>query len=426
MTLASRRLGPVGAVPPPPVSVIRPHDRDLKALTRLLAAEHVVADSLVFNPSAAENVERWSEARSASADRGVAVIVDTLGAEVTAPGTTDQYVPKAPWGGAWANGDVSEATDLMVEFAATADVDGLLAPAPVVPATPTSLAVVERRLGLLRDRLDASGLQHVQLHYPLVGRLEDLRRHLAALLRELPQLPIASVWLRVHRMGASASVKSIRQYVTLARELHATQLPLIGDRAGVFGVGLTAFGAIGGVTSGVTMGERTDVRAMQRPPRPPRPGQKPFMPAPRIYVHQLGMYLTRKQAESFYNVRGHKAQYACADACCGGGFADTMADPRRHFLRQRYLEVHRRDGVPVHLRADHWVDRWLRPASDHTHRIARRTGEHVRHADHVATWRDACSAQLEADRAFGPTISTSPSIELRPHAGGSEPASGQV
>ncbi len=98
MTVASRRLGPVGAVPPPPVSVIRPHARDLKALTRLLAADHAVADALVFNPSAAENPERWGEARSASAGRGVAVIVDTLGPELTAPGTSDQYVPKAPCG----------------------------------------------------------------------------------------------------------------------------------------------------------------------------------------------------------------------------------------------------------------------------------------------------------------------------------------
>jgi hypothetical protein len=50
--------------------------------------------------------------------------------------------------------------------------------------------------------------------------------------------------------------------------------------------------------------------------------------------------------------------------CCRRGAADMTADPRRHFVLTRMVEVGTIGGVPSSLRAGAYLDRILRPATD--------------------------------------------------------------
>jgi hypothetical protein len=122
-----------------------------------------------------------------------------------------------------------------------------------------------------------------------------------------------------------------------------------------------AFGAVGGIESGITLGERFNFGDFKKQ----KDGDKPFAPQARVYIAELGCFLTRKQATKFFEIRGMKAKFGCRDTdCCRRGIEDTLRDPRPHFLNVRPREVATMGRLPEDLRASNYLDEFLRPATD--------------------------------------------------------------
>jgi hypothetical protein len=89
-------------------------------------------------------------------------------------------------------------------------------------------------------------------------------------------------------------------------------------------------------------------------------------------VSEIGAFLSHKQAEAFFENRQMKIALGCRDsACCQRGTSDTLREPRRHFMIQRVSEVRRMSNAPETLRAQLYLDDFLRPATDLALRAAR-------------------------------------------------------
>lgn len=125
---------------------------------------------------------------------------------------------------------------------------------PTDPWLPIDAELTRR----LRRELDGRGLGGVLIYYPLVVRALLLREatHRAQLIARLAALPIDALWLRVHPFGTTTSGPlALRRYLEVCRALYVLGIPLVAEHSGTVGVALIAFGAVGGIESGITMTE---------------------------------------------------------------------------------------------------------------------------------------------------------------------------
>ena len=89
------------------------------------------------------------------------------------------------------------------------------------------------------------------------------------MLEALKTIEIDAVWLRIHPFGTTAAGPiALRGYIEACRDLHRVGVPLVAERSGTIGVALMAFGAVGGIESGITLGERFDARTLAAPRSP--------------------------------------------------------------------------------------------------------------------------------------------------------------
>lgn len=224
----------------------------------------------------------------------------------------------------------------------------------------------------LRVALNLRQLHDVTLYFPLAIHSNVFASPAARtrILDRLATAPIDALWLRVHPFAAaSAGPLALRRYIEAARDLQRLGIPIIGEHTGTAGVALLAFGAVGGIESGITTGERFDVNPLFRPPNP---NDTPFAPAPRVYLPALGTFVSRAQAQTLLAKPGMRRQLGCRDtSCCARGPADTDRDPRRHFLLQRQREVSDISRRPEPVRPSLYLEEFLRPATDLALRAAR-------------------------------------------------------
>ncbi len=207
------------------------------------------------------------------------------------------------------------------------------------------------------------GAIQVPIYYPLALPSTAFRdsSQRKEIVRVLKDLPIDSVWLRVHPFGTAASGPiALRGYVEGCQELHQLGVPLVAERTGTIGIALLAFGAVGGIECGITTGEGFDISRLTAPPK--KGGA--FLAHPRVYLRELGAFLEVKRASPFFDLRRMKTFFGCRERCCPGGLQDMLGDPRRHFVFTRAQEVSRVSSVPVALRRLLYMDQFLRPATD--------------------------------------------------------------
>jgi hypothetical protein len=158
------------------------------------------------------------------------------------------------------------------------------------------------------------------------------------------------------------ALRALRGYIEACWDLHSLRIPLVAERVGGVGLALMAFGAVGGIESGLTLGERFNFHDIRKKPKD---GQDGFLPPPRVYIAELGAFLTAKQAKEFFEIRGMKSKFGCKDTdCCSRGVDDMVRDPRPHFLRRRSREVGGMAKRPEEFRAPSYLDEFLRPATD--------------------------------------------------------------
>lgn len=222
----------------------------------------------------------------------------------------------------------------------------------------------------LREALDARDLTNVGLIFPLTMRGSMFRSEIQRLrtVRELAPLDIDAVWLRVDNFGGDTPPSTIVKYIKSASDFHALGVLIIGDSlGGLIGHSVMAFGAVGGLSHGVTYGQRFSTYNWRKP----RSG-KGFMPAHRIYFPDVDLTVSKKEAEIMmgFSLRA-KGLLACKDQhCCPRGADDMLLKPGRHFLRRAAAEVSMLSAVPRDLRPRELLEKRLRPASDRAVKLA--------------------------------------------------------
>ena len=179
----------------------------------------------------------------------------------------------------------------------------------------------------------------------------------------LRSVDVDAIWLRVGGISASAgSPAAVKAYIAAAAEFHALGIPVVADQiGGLFGLSLLAFGAVGGISHGITMGERFDHGRYRRPSN-----GTPFTPSRKVYVPALDLMLKPTLAEELVRSSPrNKGMFGCRDKhCCPRGVDDMLGNPARHFMVQRINEVAGLSQIPESLRPQRFLDRHLRPATD--------------------------------------------------------------
>lgn len=217
----------------------------------------------------------------------------------------------------------------------------------------------------LHSALERHGVGHVPVNYSLALTYEAFRtpakRH--AVLAQLHHVTADCLWLNIDGCGSSSSPTAVTRYGDAATDFHVLGMPVVADHAGgLVGLSLLAFGVVGGLAHGVTLGERFDAASWHRPPQGRAFGQKL-----RIYFPPLDMLLPRDDAEKFFEIGGGRARthFGCRDTrCCARGITDMLQAPARHFLYQRTREVAGLGRIPESLRPSQFLEEHLRPASD--------------------------------------------------------------
>ena len=361
-------------VPLPLGLYFRPGLNDHWELLKLLAENHRDFSGLVFD---ATLDSRQDELRKSALRRGLDSILDTRAMELATPsGFTGTRT-----GLAWAGQRQHRPVDLtaqggedmiaqIVDHARQRLYTAVLAPSHYMASPNDPWLPIDRDLTLeLRRRLPDSGPGRVALYYPLAipGKLLRDPEQRGALKHFLQSLPIDALWLRISGFGSECRSVALAGYIEACRDLHTLGLPMVAEKSGTVGLALLAFGAVGGIESGVTIGETCDISHWLKEPT----GESAFAPGPRVYIAELQMFLKREQAREV--LASHMARsLACRDpACCRHGHADMIGSPRRHFLMTRMSEVARLGQVAPEARPSVYLDDLLRPATDSMMRILR-------------------------------------------------------
>jgi hypothetical protein len=178
----------------------------------------------------------------------------------------------------------------------------------------------------------------------------------------LRSLPVEALWLQLDGFGSDSSATAVRAFLEGVTDFHPLRKPVVADHVGgLIGAALLAFGGVGGIAHGVTLGERFDSSSWRRPR-----ASKAFGVSRRVYVPDLDLMLKPADAASLFAL-GTKAHrlFGCRNtSCCPRGVTDMMDNRARHFLYQRMLEVRQIELVPESLRVSHFLEKRLRPATD--------------------------------------------------------------
>ena len=266
------------------------------------------------------------------------------------------------------------------------------------------LAVDRELVRELRRSLNEAGHQSMPIYYPLIAKSEEFYdpQWRAAMVSHLRGLPVDAIWLRVHPFGTpKAGPLTLKRYLAACRDLHQLETPLVGEHTGSIGVALMAFGALGGVESGITIVDHTDLSDWLRIPSKKGGGGGEA----RVYLQNLAAFIDRSKARALFERPGMKSAHACLDpTCCRRGWRDTLGNYREHFVHNRAAEVSGLSIVPNNLRAGEYMENFLRPATDRAVRAAEfdPTLEKVR--KRLDSWRGTLGSDMttSAHPTFSP------------------------
>lgn len=342
---------------------------DHRVLSQLLSEGRSGMSGVISDP---EYVGIQEELRSEAKSRNLETILDTRAMELATPGGWTLRRSSLPW----ASGRPHALSDLLGaageavvgsigRFAITHGFTSVLAPSHFLtegvydPWFEVDQILIQR----LRAYLDAYGASDVSIHHPIAipTKLFFDEGHRDALKTALQSTKVDSLWLRVHPFGSDTGQLTLQRYIAACRQLHDLPMPLVAERAGNIGLALLAFGAVGAVEAGVSSGEKFDFSRLIRK----RPDGHTFAPQQRVYIPALGIFLPRKRAEEFFSAKSARASFGCTSStCCRRGVSDMIADPRRHFVFTRMDEIRVMSRVEQSVRAEVYLDRILRPATD--------------------------------------------------------------
>lgn len=356
-------------VPDPLALYVRAGRNDHLLLSEQIARGGGGLFGVVFDPT---HRGRHAELLDTVQKHRIDAILDPRAAAAATPGGFNERLGALPWG----LGRQEVPTDFTdrgsgARVAAIADFvlqngfSQVLAPAHYLKSSTDAWLTIDIETALrLRKALDLRGGSQVQIIYPLIIPYATFRNagQRAAIVARLSEVPIAAVWLRVDGFGADKGGSAVKTYLDAAADFHPLQVPLVADHLGGFpGLALMAFGAVGGISHGITLGERFSASNWLKVPE-----GDPFSPSHRVYLHTIDLMLARADAQSLIERSSRtRALFACDNPhCCPRGLPDMLREPGRHFLRQRMNQVAFLSLAPDHLRAAEFVEHRVRPASD--------------------------------------------------------------
>jgi hypothetical protein len=397
-------LGPrlLRAVGPPLGSYLRPGRNDHNAVLDFIGERPGAFTGVVLDPGLEI---RQRELRTEAGQVGIETVLDTRGVELATEVGFERHAAGVPWAGESVHTPQhltgSGGEELAAEIAsymAEKRFGAVLSPTHYLSESESEWTHIDSGLTrALRRELDEAGLRDVPIYYPLALHSSLFRdaAERARLITTLQALPIDALWLRVHPFASTSGPLALRRYIEACRDFHRLGLPLVAERTGTVGVALLAFGAVGGIEGGLTFGERYDVTPLLRK----QTSGDPFLPPPRVYISEIGAYLTRKQADHFFENRSMKAAFGCRDtSCCRHGVADMLRDPRRHFMIQRTAEVGRLSRAPEGLRPQNYLDDFIRPATDLALKAARAEPSLEPTRKRLEGWRQTLAAMTRSGR----------------------------
>lgn len=363
------RFRPVRSAPQPLGLYFRVGRNDQRDLLNLIAAGDAGCFGLVLDPTL---VGTQKEIRDRALARRLDVILDPRTQPAALIGGFTPSLGKLPWG----LGRMHERRDFegvdgrrliggMAQFVLDHGFTQVLAPTHLLreesePWFETDL----ESASTMRDELNRRGGEAIPVVYPLAISYALLRNQgqREYLVEELKKAPIDSLWLQVDGFGASSTGAAVRTFLETATDFHALGKPIVADRAGgVVGLSLLAFGGVGGLSHGVTVGQSFDSAHWRRPR-----AQNSFGSAHKVYLPQIDMQLSRKEAETLFAL-GPKARahFVCRDtSCCPRNMADMTENAARHFLYQRINEVAGLSQIPDAFKPARFVEEHLRMATD--------------------------------------------------------------
>jgi hypothetical protein len=356
-------------VPDPLGLYIRAGRNDQGDLLDLIAAGDASCFGVVFDPTLVKSQRELREQVLASR---LDAILDPRTQVAAMPGGFTESLGKLPWGGNTVQNTsdfagtagkrrVSALADFVLENGFTQ----VLAPTHLLDSAYDEwLAIDLENVRVLRNRLNRDNGATVPIIYSLAitnAMLRDMAQR-QVLVEALRTIPISAVWLKVDGFGSDSTGASTRAYLDAANDFQELGLPVIADYVGgLVSLSLLAFGAVGGISHGVTQGMRFYSRYL----RQPRIGEG-FGLGRRIYVPQLDLLLKPDEAKALLGVSPRaKAKFGCSDThCCPRGVIDMVENPGRHFLYQRIKEVSGLSQVPESLRPQRFLEEHMRPATD--------------------------------------------------------------
>jgi len=332
----------IRAVPPQLGTYIRPNRADHKSLLTFLAnGAPAGMDGIVFDPALADIHDDLIDETH---ERKIDAVLDPRAMEMALPGGFVGTRRSLPWAGdeihrcdSLRGSAGRECVKRIVDWLEPRRFSSILAPSHyLADGASDPWFDIDRELTIaLREALDSAGLGNVPIYYPLAikgGAFFESRQR-AQIHAALSSLPIDAIWLRVHPFCTRSGGNVVRKFIRACADLHPSALPLVAEKSGTTGLALLAFGAVGAIESGVTLGEHFDANTLISP----RESGKPFAPDARVYIPELQTFLTKKQARPFFENRGIRTFFACKeDGCCPPRIR-RHADPRERALPSETL-----------------------------------------------------------------------------------------
>ena len=203
----------------------------------------------------------------------------------------------------------------------------------------------------LRQALDRSGGQRIQIDYPIIIPYGIFHKEseCKTILERLANLPYENLWLRISNFGmTSATPAGLFKYIQSAWLFRLLRKPIVADGvAGLVGTSLIAFGAVGGICHGI--GDKTDFRTYHWK----KPSTDGGGSGARIYLPEIDLYLYKDQAQTLLQGRGAKSLLACNDAnCCANEPQNMFKQHRAHALTQSVQLISGFNNTPE----ARWVD----------------------------------------------------------------------
>jgi hypothetical protein len=360
----------VRSAPDPLALYLRPGRNDHGEMLNLIASGDADCFGAVFDPSLGN---RQNELKKQILEHKLDAILDPKTQQLALQGSYTPSLALLPWGNPsrpqvqsdFEGTSGNHLVAILGDFAVEKGFTQVIAPSHVLSSAGDPwLDIDSDAARQLRNYLDRRQGGAVQLIYSLAlpyAMFSDKNQR-RAVINRLKSVPASALWLKVDRFGSDSNPTAMRAYLEGAAEFHELGIPVVADHVGgVVGLALLAFGAVGGIAHGVTMGERFDSSAWRKP----RAG-KAFSPSPRVYFPAIDLLLERDEAAALLNASSRsRVLFGCTDTnCCRRGVKDMLENPRRLFLFQRIKEIGGLSQVPEQLRPQRFLDQHLRPATD--------------------------------------------------------------